>query len=146
MISNEVQYKATVAHLRQFEQALANLAADSPRGKRTKLQRLETDAFAAQADDLRAEIAEYQQLRSGRVSTLEAATLGDLASVLIRARIARGMTQGQLAEALGVAEQQIQRYEASGYRSASLARICDIAEALHIDIAQVAHLRHPNAA
>ena len=146
MISNEVQYKATMAHLRQFEHALANLAATSPRGKRTKLQRLEIDAVAAQADDLRAEIAEYQQLRSGRVSTLEGATLGDLASVLIRARIARGMTQGQLAETLGVAEQQIQRYEASSYRSASLARICDVAKALHIDVAQVAHLRDPNAA
>lgn len=146
MISNEVQYRATLDHLRRFEQARSNLEARAPAGKRTKLQQLEIDAVTAQAGDLRAEIAEYEQLRSGQVSTLGAPTLADLASVLIKARIARGMTQRQLANALGVAEQQIQRYEASAYRSASLARIIDVAEALHIDIAQVAHLRDAGAA
>ena len=146
MISNEVQCRATVGHLRQFEQALANLQAEAPADMRSKLQQLEIDAVDAQARDLRTELTEYQALRSGHVSALEGATLGDLASVLIKARIARGLTQRQLADALGVAEQQIQRYEASGYRSASLARICDIAEALHIDVTQVAHLRDPNAA
>jgi HTH-type transcriptional regulator/antitoxin HigA len=101
---------------------------------------------ASQADDLRAEIAEYDHLRSGQVSTLKADNLGDLAGLLVQARIARGWTQRQLADALGVAEQQIQRYEATGYRSASLARICDVAEVLHLDVSHVAHLDGPTAA
>jgi HTH-type transcriptional regulator/antitoxin HigA len=45
-----------------------------------------------------------------------------------------------------IAEQQVQRYEANDYRSASLARICDVADALDIDITEQAHLRGPDAA
>jgi len=51
-----------------------------------------------------------------------------------------------LAEALGVAEQQIQRYESTAYRTASLARLCDIAEALGVTVTERAELRDPNAA
>ena len=120
MITNEVQYRATKAHLERFEQAAANLTAQE--GRPAKLRQLELDAVNAQADDLRAEIADYEQLRSGQVSTFTAATLADLATVLVKARVARGWTQRQLADALGVAEQQIQRYEANGYRSTTLAR------------------------
>ena len=76
----------------------------------------------AQAEDLRAEIAEYELLRSGAVSTFEASSLAELPTLLVKARIARGWTQRDLADALGVAEQQMQRYEATGYRAASLAQ------------------------
>ncbi len=54
MITNDVQYRSTKAHLRQFEEALANLKAQAGK-KPTKLQQLEIDAVTAQADDLRAE-------------------------------------------------------------------------------------------
>ncbi|MGH9107125.1 MAG: helix-turn-helix domain-containing protein, partial [Acidimicrobiales bacterium] len=54
-------------------------------------------------------------------------------------------TQRQLAEALGIAEQQVQRYEASGYRSASLARISDVADALGLTITEEGHLQGRDA-
>ena len=139
VITNEVQYRATTAHLERFEQAAANIEARP--GKRTKLDRLVLDAVRAQADDLRLELADFDQLRSGTLSTFDAASLGELSMVLVKARIARGWTQRQLAEALGMAEQQIQRYEAHDYRSTSLARLCDIANALGVTVAQHAELK-----
>ena len=48
----------------------------------------------------------------------------------LRAQIARGLNQKTLAGRLGLKEQQIQRYEASEYASASLARIRSVAEVL----------------
>jgi HTH-type transcriptional regulator/antitoxin HigA len=138
MITNEVQYRATKAHLERFEQAAANLAARP--GPPGKLGQLEIDAVQAQADDLRAEIAEYEQLRAGQQSTFTASSLAGLATLLVKARIARGWTQRQLADALGMAEQQVQRYEANGYRATSLARLCDIADALGVRIEQRAQL------
>jgi HTH-type transcriptional regulator/antitoxin HigA len=45
---------------------------------------------------------------------------------LIQARIARGLTQKELTQKMGLKEQQIQRYEASSYAKASLARINQI--------------------
>ena len=145
MITNEVQYRATKAHLARFEDAMANLAARTEGGRPSRLAQLEMDAVASQAEDLRGELAEYEQLRSGAVSDFEAASLGDLATLLVKARIARGWSQRRLAEALGVAEQQIQRYESTEYRSASLARMCDVAAALGVRITERAHL-DPDAA
>ena len=146
MITNEVQYRATKAHLRQFEEATTNLEQRIKTTGPSTLARLELDAVRAQADDLRAEIDEYEQLRSGAVSSFEASSLAELATLLVKARIARRWTQSQLADALGIAEQQVQRYESTGYRSASLARICDVAAALGIDISERGKLRGPNAA
>ena len=145
MITNEVQHRATKAHLERFEEAARNLAARLD-AKPSKLVRLELDAVQAQASDLRAELEEYERLRSGAVSTFEGSSLADVATLLVKARIARGWTQRRLAEALGVAEQQVQRYESTGYRSASLARICEVADALDVAVTERAELRGPDAA
>lgn len=146
MITNEVQYHATKAHLEKFDEAAANLAAKLAGSRGSKLAQLELDAVRAQASDLRSEIEQYEHLRSGAVSTFEAPSLGELATLLVKARIARGWTQRRLADALGVAEQQVQRYESTDYRSASLARICDVATALNVVITERAVLRDPDAA
>lgn len=146
MITNEVQYRATKGHLQRFQDALKNLEAKAGSGKRSKLTQLEIDAVESQADDLRAELEEYERLRSGEVSIFEAASLSGLATVLVKARIARGWTQRRLAEALDVAEQQVQRYESTDYRSASLARICDVAAALGVTVSERAELLDPDAA
>jgi len=143
VITNEVQYRATKAHLERFEEAAANIEARP--GTRSKLERLELDAIRSQADDLRVELAEYDRLRTGELSTFDASSLEELSTVLVKARIARGWTQRQLAEALGMAEQQIQRYEANEYRSTSLARLCDVADALGVTVSHHAELK-PSAA
>lgn len=145
MITNEVQYRATKMHLAKFEEAAANLE-EKLQGRHSKLDRLELEAVRSQAGDLRAEIEEYELLKSGRVSSFEGTSLSELATLLVKARIARGWTQRDLADSLGIAEQQVQRYESSGYRSASLARICDVAEALGVEITERAVLGSPDAA
>ncbi len=40
----------------------------------------------------------------------------------------------------------MQRYEATGYRAASLARLCDVAEALNVIVTERAVLGDPTAA
>ena len=146
MITTEIQYRVTMSHLGQFEDALRNLEAKYPPDKRTKRAQLEIDAVRAQLGDLRAEVDEYDRLRSGDIAVLQGESLADLAALLVKARIARRWTQRQLADALGIAEQQVQRYEATGYRSASLARISDVADALNLTITEEAHLQGPDAA
>lgn len=62
MITNEVEYRATKAHLHRFEEAARNLEArldTSP----AKLARLELDAVRALAGDLRAELHDYELFR-----------------------------------------------------------------------------------
>jgi len=140
VITNEVQYRSTKAHLDRFSEAGANLETTLTQEPASRLIQLELDAVRAQAEDLRGEIAEYERLRSGSVSTFEAASLAELPTLLVKARIARGWSHRRLGDALGVAEQQVQRYESSGYRSASLARICDVATALGVTMTERAAL------
>lgn len=73
-------------------------------------------------------------------TTFEATTLAGLAEALIKARIARGWTQADLAAALGVAEQQVQRYEPSRYTGAGLARLGDVASALDVEVREIVSL------
>ena len=53
-----------------------------------------------------------------------------LPEMLVQERKRLGLTHRQLAEKLGIKEQQIQRYEASRYQSASLQRLREVAKAL----------------
>ncbi|MGH3370180.1 MAG: helix-turn-helix domain-containing protein [Nocardioidaceae bacterium] len=131
MITNEVQYQATRAHAARFEEALRNLDAQGG-GPDEKRRRVEIAAVRSQLGDLEAELAEYEQLRSGTIRSFEAGSLPELAVGLVKARIAKGWSQRRLAEELGVAQQQIQRYESTGYTSASLARLCDVVAALGV--------------
>ena len=144
MITNEVQYRATKAHASRFEEALRNLEADKTAGD--KRRELEIGAVRAQLEDLQGELTEYEQLRSGTIRSFEVASLPELAVALVKARIAKGWNQRRLAEELGVAEQQIQRYESSGYTSASLARLCDVVAALGVDVREVVTLPSTDAA
>jgi transcriptional regulator with XRE-family HTH domain len=73
---------------------------------------------------------EYQSIRDGSQNRFRLDSLDDLSDALVKARIARGLTQRDLAERLGVTEQMVQRDEAGRYAYASLSRVADVADAL----------------
>ena len=135
MIKNERQYRITQAHAVKFRAALEELGA-TPRGKHThpKLWEAQKAGIKSQLQDLEAELREYESLKSEGPKTLELDSLDALPRVLIQARIAAGLTQEDLAARLGVKPQQIQRYEASDYQTASFARLREIAHVLGLDV------------
>lgn len=141
MISNERQYTNTHRKLADLETLLAATVAGEAGDD--GFRDVQIAALESQADDLREELAEYEVLRDGGTRVIEASSLAGIADALIKARVARGWTQRQLAERLGVAEQQVQRYESSAYRTASLARLCDIADALGVTFTERAELVEP---
>ncbi len=131
MIANEREYRITKAAAKKFEQALKNfderLAAH--RGTHPRLIKAEKEGIASQLATLRRELREYERLRAGRVR-ISLREVEQLPRKLVRARIASGLTQEALAQKLGLKRQQIQRYEATEYASASLATIRQIAQAI----------------
>lgn len=68
------------------------------------------------------EIAAYERLWGREIPSLEDMAAADLGLLPIIGRLAKGWSQKQLAEALGLKEQQIQRYESERYASISLSR------------------------
>lgn len=146
MITNDVQHRNTKSWLARFESDAVDLEQQHPAAERTRLQQLQIDAARSQADDLRRELVEYERLRSGEERTFAASSLRGIAELLIKARVARGWSQRRLADELGIAEQQVQRYEATGYSAASLARLTDIADALGMTVTETATLNTVSAA
>ena len=91
--------------------------------------------------EVAASIAGYEALRAGGGMSLVLSSLQDFGQALVKGRIARGWTQTELARALGMPKQQVQRYEATEYASASLGRMARVAAALGLSIAGTASSR-----
>ncbi|HZB45936.1 MAG TPA: helix-turn-helix transcriptional regulator [Pyrinomonadaceae bacterium] len=132
MIKNERQYRITKAQAAKLDAALKSFLAQSANDRTThsRLLKAQADAMQSQLDSLSGELREYDELRSGDVPPPDLRYIAVVPQDLIRARIASGLSQKELAERLEMPEQQIQRYEATEYESVSFARIVEIAEAL----------------
>ncbi|MFN7925714.1 MAG: helix-turn-helix domain-containing protein [Bryobacteraceae bacterium] len=141
MIKNEKQYRITRAQARRFEEALDELARQQrPADIGPRLWRAQREAAESQLRDLQEQLDAYEQLQAGRSKELVLEAVEDLPKALIRARIAAGMTQENLAHRLGVKTQQVQRYEATEYESASFARIRKVVLALGLRMPKPARL------
>ena len=141
MIKNEKQYRMTKAQARRFEEALEELSRQArPANVSPRLWQAQREAAESQWRDLQEEIDAYEQLQSRKDNELVLETVEDLPKTLIRARIAAGITQEGLARRLGVKTQQVQRYEATEYESASFARIRKVVQALGLRMPKPARL------
>ena len=132
MIKNERQYRITRAQAHRFSQTLDSLKQrpSETEGIHPLIAKAQEDAVRSQLSDLENELREYESLKAGNFPTDELSVVAELPNVLIKARIARGLSQKDLAKRLGLQEQQIQRYEATDYASASLTRIKEVVGAL----------------
>ena len=143
MIMNERQYRITKVKISEFTEAVNSFDLDeaTQRTGSPVLAKAEIDALRSEVDALSDQLKEYEALKSGAVSVLEADSLEALPILLIRARIARGLSQRQLAEAIGLKEQQIQRYESDRYATANIKRLEEVAKALGLCISEIAEFR-----
>ena len=131
MITTEREYRITKARIANPEQAIARARARTDLSPR--MRQAHVDALTSNIEEMAAEVRAYEDLKAGRVQ-IRSGSLAELPTVLIQARVARGWTQKQLADLLGVTEQTIQRYEATDYQSVALARLAKIAETLSVQV------------
>jgi ribosome-binding protein aMBF1 (putative translation factor) len=136
MIKNERQYRITRAQAEKFARALTHMD-EHPEETASVGPRLRSamkDALANQLADLREEMEEYETLKSGHRRVFELDSFAELPRALIQSRIALGLSQKDLAERLGLKEQQIQRYEATEYAGASVQRLKEVIQALGVQV------------
>ncbi|MGH2388285.1 MAG: helix-turn-helix transcriptional regulator [Chloroflexota bacterium] len=129
MITNERQYRITKTWLAKFEQGGAQ-AEQGAAGLDPRFVQAMRDQYEGQAEDLRAQLREYEELRAGRIRRVAVHSFADLPNALIYGRIAAGLTHKDLARRLGVSEQQVQRYERRIYRGVGIERLQVIADIL----------------
>ncbi|MBL4898842.1 MAG: helix-turn-helix domain-containing protein [Colwellia sp.] len=135
MIKNRKQLTLTNKRIDEFHDAISTIKQEKS-DLHPILQKAQIDALVYQRNELSAQALEYEQLLSGEFVVFDVESISDLPKALIRARISIGLTQKDLAERLGMKEQQIQRYENTEYSSVSFAKLVSIVEALDLKITE----------
>lgn len=131
MIKNQKQYsiaKASLAKCLKNREVLQQQVAQnaSPAWVLAE-QKL---AINEQIRQLTEEINEYEAVLNGNVDLPDLFLVDRIPGLLIKWRIARRMTQKQLAELSGIHEHLLQKYESEDYSGASYSTIAHIAHVL----------------
>ena len=134
MITNERQYQITQAQVAKFREALAARPAEGLHPKALKAMR---DGAQSQLAELDEQLAEYEALRAGTIVSFKVDSIVAIGEALVKVRIIRNLTQKALAERMELAEQQIQRYEATRYAGVSIERLQAVANALKLRVNEV---------
>lgn len=130
MIFSNLQLQVTKDQLVALGQSLKKLRdqAQSP------IIGIQISAIESQLLDLSFQVEEYSALIAGDFSIPEKFDLDELPDILIKARIACGMTQLDLAQTAGLTFNQIQQYEDSSYSGAPSSLVRILSNVLSVDV------------
>jgi transcriptional regulator with XRE-family HTH domain len=134
MIKNSRELKHSIEQIQQFRTALDQFDEENcPAEVDPLIHRAYRDGLASQLESLEREVAEFERLQTG---DFDWSGLGDPAThpeILIKARIARKLSERQLAERIGATARQIREWEDNDYDGVAASRIGAIARALDIN-------------
>jgi len=136
-ILNERTYRISKSKFRKLRADLESVHRN-PQHSSDKVQQKKIDELEQQVFQLVCSIADYDALKRAGGMRLEFDSLQDLGLALIKARISLGWSQERLAVEMDMPKQQIQRYEATEYISASFRRILEVADALGVNLSGTA--------
>src|SRR5580700_1602540 len=128
MIKSDAQRERTAAQIEGFQQALAKVAGE----KRDKRSAAIRASYQSMIRLLEGELREYDQLKAGEIALPHVERLDQIAPFITRIRIARGVSQTELAKRLGVSKQVVSRYEESEYQTVAISRLQEILDAIGI--------------
>ena len=128
MIKSDAQRERTVAQIEGFRRALAKVAEEKP-AKRSAAIRGSYEGMIRQLEE---ELHEYDQLKSGDLKLPKIDRLDEIAPFIVKLRIAKGVSQTELANRLGISKQVISRYEESDYQTVGIARLQEILDAIGV--------------
>lgn len=133
MIANEQQRAIVSRQLGELETWRDRVLRDSTQSPfQTQLEAAGIEKMMAR---LREEMETYDSAKAGRIPPVVTARVQDdsfteVASTLVRLRLARGLRQEDLARALGKSQPSIARWEAEDYDGYTLKELSRLAQAL----------------
>jgi DNA-binding Xre family transcriptional regulator len=141
MIRNEPEYREAVrrltdeqSRLEEHRQRLVEAGLQAEEVERV------IDPMMSFHLQLREEVAHYERLRRGEFDEL--VDLRGLGPLLVSLRVARGLTQRELAERMQVHESQVSRDERNEYHGITLDRASRILEALGVHLKTRVEIGH----
>ena len=122
MIKSDAQRTRTAIQIVGFQQALAQTGQPKPVRR----------SYESMIRHLEEELHEYDQLKSGLLTLPLVERLDQISPFVVKIRIAKGVSQTELARRLGVSKQVISRYEESDYQTVAIPRLQEILDAIGI--------------
>ena len=140
MIKNGHQYQVTKSWVEKFQQAIINLYQNEEKKEKDPTGwKLIIDSYFSQIKNLLDEISEYDYLASHNsekplILSNNNISFSELGEVLVKVRIAKQITQKELAILVDLSEEKIQEYEQKDYQNARFDTVIEVAEALGIKL------------
>ena len=128
MIKSDAQRERTAAQIEGFRLALNKIDREMT-GKRADAVRGSYEGMIRQLED---ELREYDALKSGELTLPNVKRLDQIAPFIAKMRIAKGISQTELAKRLGVSKQVVSRYEEAEYQTVALSRLQEILDAIGV--------------
>jgi len=129
-IRSDAERERAAAQVEFLQAAVAKIA----NGKTSR----RSDAFAGKIEVVLTEredqIREYDALKRGELKLPKIERLDQIAGLIPKIRIARGVSQTELGRRLGVSKQVISRYEESDYQSVGLGRLQEMLDVLEVKV------------
>ncbi len=132
MIKNESHFRKRQVTLLEYQTQLNKLLA-SDLDKNSIQFKSDGEALSSLIEEIEDELLEYEDYKNGDKTNIICKTFSNLSDMLIKARIAKGLTQEELAEKADLHAQQIQKYEANDYQEVKFGTLTQIASALDIN-------------
>jgi transcriptional regulator with XRE-family HTH domain len=138
MIKNSHQLTVTKSWIEKFQQAIVSLLLNEDKKlKDPEGWQIIIDSYDAQIKNLQAEIAEYKYLSDHNpeerlVLSATNISLDEIGELLIKVRIAKKVTEKELATITQLTEPQIKEYENKDYQNAKFEDVIEVADALGI--------------
>lgn len=140
MIKTAKEYEETQKRLAEADAVSeAQRAALEQSGLSPKHIAIAMSPLQAMRDQLQGELDWFEQARRGAIRPIP--SLSNIGLSLIALRIARGLTQRQLAERLGVNEAQVSKDERNEYHGVSVERAQRVLDALDGEVTVSVRLR-----
>lgn len=130
MIKSEDQYRKTLKRIKGLKEQIGHLRQE--RGLEA------AEAFKASIQEhlreLEEQVHEYNRLKKDGPGSFRPRDLSEVGRYLIKARVAAGTTQAELAKALGVSQPMVYKYEVAEYQGVGLDVLSKVAEALGVSL------------
>ncbi len=131
MIKNEKQYKISKKLLTELDEKIAN-AQQGVNGDEKK--QVIVNSLARFRDQVEDEIKTYETLKSPNTTKLKERSLTDLPILITEFKIANNLTHKEFSKTLGLKEQQLQRYEAEGFKTVSFQNLVKFLDLMKLDL------------
>jgi HTH-type transcriptional regulator/antitoxin HigA len=128
MIKSDAQRERTAAQLEGFRLALNKVDGEMTRRRADAVR----GSYEGMIRQLEHELREYDELKSGELTLPNVERLDQIAPFIAKMRIAKGISQTELAKRLGVSKQVVSRYEEAEYQTVAISRLQEILDAVGI--------------